>query len=61
MEIKAALKRNNITQDEFAKYLKRTREGLNKALNHGKDDVALLDSLKVFVGKKRGFIFDIKL
>lgn len=61
MEIKAALKRNGITQDEFAKYLGKTREGLNKALNHGSPSQAMIDSLKVLVGKKRGFIFDITL
>jgi len=61
MEIKAALKRNGVTQGEFASYLGKTREGLNKALNHNKTSQSMLDSLKVFIGKKRGFNFDIIL
>ena len=61
MTIKEALKKNGITQEEFAKYLGKTREGLNKSLNHGKPNQSLIDSLKVLVGEKRGFKFDITL
>jgi len=61
MTIKELLKKNGITQDEFAHHLGKTREGLNKKLNHGKADQGLLDSLEKLVAKKRGVYFRIEL
>jgi len=61
MNIKEALKKNGITQEEFANYLGKTREGLNKTINHGKSNQSIIDSLKVFVSKKRGIEFNISL
>lgn len=61
MNVKEALKKNGITQEEFAQYLGKTREGLNKTLNHGKPSQSIIDSLKLIVSKKRGIEFNISL
>lgn len=61
MEIKEILDKNNITQEDFAKYLGMSRVGLNKNINHAKPKQSILDSLKLFVARKRGIEFDIVL
>lgn len=61
MQIKELLDKNKITQEDFAKYLGMSRVGLNKKINHGKPKQYILDSLKMYVARKRGIKFDISL
>jgi len=61
ININEILKKNNITQKEFAEYLGMTREALNTNINHGKQRNGMINNLKLFVAKKRGIIFDIEI
>ena len=60
IDIKKTLKSNNVTQAEFAEYLKYTRQGLIKAMK-GVPKQPIIDSLKIFISKKRGISFDVEL
>ena len=62
MNIKQVLKENKITQEEFAKYIGMTREGLNIKLNRESEiKKPIIHSLKLMVMEKRGLKIDLKL
>jgi DNA-binding transcriptional regulator YiaG len=62
MNIKEILKANKITQEEFAKYIGMTREGLNMKLNRECEiEKPILDSLKLLIMEKRGLKIEINL
>lgn len=60
MDIKSILKKEGITQDEFASHLGQTRVGVNKSLKQ-EPSKERIHSLKILVAQKRGVAFDIDL
>jgi len=61
MDIKAILKSNDITQQEFADYMGYTRQSLSGTLKEGKERKSLINSLKLILLEKRGVSIDLAI